>query len=212
MKQSHLLGALGACAITFCSMSAHAALIGVLPATLGGTDYQAYYDDQLDISWTANANINGINNWDNQVAWAASLDIDGVTGWHLPSMDVNGDGVIVNCSSTLTSQAACKDNEYGHLFNYGAGIVFGSGITTSSPGPFSNIQFDKYWSGTESGPASAWRLGFNGGQQLASLKGLNGFAWAVRTGNVSTVPVPAAVWLFGSGLIGLIGVARRKKA
>jgi len=29
---------------------------------------------------------------------------------------------------------------------------------------------------------------------------------------VSAVPVPAAVWLFGSGLIGLIGVARRKKA
>jgi hypothetical protein len=26
------------------------------------------------------------------------------------------------------------------------------------------------------------------------------------------VPIPAAVWLFGSGLIGLIGVARRKKA
>jgi hypothetical protein len=31
-----------------------------------------------------------------------------------------------------------------------------------------------------------------------------------RTGLVSTVPVPAAAWLFGSGLIGLIGVARRK--
>jgi hypothetical protein len=28
----------------------------------------------------------------------------------------------------------------------------------------------------------------------------------------SVVPVPAAIWLFGSGLIGLIGVARRKKA
>jgi len=27
---------------------------------------------------------------------------------------------------------------------------------------------------------------------------------------VSAVPVPAAVWLFGSGLLGLIGVARRK--
>ncbi len=26
------------------------------------------------------------------------------------------------------------------------------------------------------------------------------------------VPIPAAVWLFGSGLIGLIGVARRKKS
>ena len=30
--------------------------------------------------------------------------------------------------------------------------------------------------------------------------------------SVSTVPVPAAAWLFGSGLIGLIGLARRKKA
>ena len=28
---------------------------------------------------------------------------------------------------------------------------------------------------------------------------------------VSAVPVPAAVWLFGSGLIGLVGMARRKK-
>jgi len=28
----------------------------------------------------------------------------------------------------------------------------------------------------------------------------------------SVVPVPAAIWLFGSGLIGLIGIARRKKA
>ena len=30
--------------------------------------------------------------------------------------------------------------------------------------------------------------------------------------NVTTVPVPAAVWLFGSGLIGLVGVVRRRKA
>lgn len=31
-------------------------------------------------------------------------------------------------------------------------------------------------------------------------------------GNPAVVPVPAAVWLFGSGLIGLVGIARRKKA
>ena len=31
------------------------------------------------------------------------------------------------------------------------------------------------------------------------------------TVNLSAVPVPAAAWLFGSGLVGLIGVARRKK-
>ena len=31
-------------------------------------------------------------------------------------------------------------------------------------------------------------------------------------GSISAVPVPAAVWLFGSGLLGLIGIARRKSA
>ena len=32
------------------------------------------------------------------------------------------------------------------------------------------------------------------------------------TADVSAVPIPAAVWLFGSGLIGLVGVARSRKA
>ena len=31
-------------------------------------------------------------------------------------------------------------------------------------------------------------------------------------GAASVVPVPAAVWLFGSGLLGLVGIARRKKS
>jgi len=30
--------------------------------------------------------------------------------------------------------------------------------------------------------------------------------------NAQVVPIPAAVWLFGSGLIGLVGISRRKKA
>ncbi len=32
------------------------------------------------------------------------------------------------------------------------------------------------------------------------------------TGNISTVPVPATAWLFGSGLLGLIGIARKGKS
>jgi hypothetical protein len=33
----------------------------------------------------------------------------------------------------------------------------------------------------------------------------------VMVTNVAAVPVPAAAWLFGSGLLGLIGVARRRR-
>lgn len=32
------------------------------------------------------------------------------------------------------------------------------------------------------------------------------------SGTASPVPLPAAVWLFGSGLLGLIGIARKKAA
>lgn len=35
---------------------------------------------------------------------------------------------------------------------------------------------------------------------------------ATKLGAVTVVPVPAAAWLFGSGLLGLAGIARRKTA
>ena len=35
--------------------------------------------------------------------------------------------------------------------------------------------------------------------------------WDDTSLEVSSIPVPAAVWLFGSGLIGLVGIARRKE-
>ena len=36
--------------------------------------------------------------------------------------------------------------------------------------------------------------------------------FTVDTLRRTAVPIPAAVWLFGSGLIGLIGMSRRNKA
>jgi len=41
-----------------------------------------------------------------------------------------------------------------------------------------------------------------------STTSLNGYSMSVST--VAVVPVPAAVWLFCSGLFGLVGVARRR--
>jgi hypothetical protein len=38
------------------------------------------------------------------------------------------------------------------------------------------------------------------------------FSQVVWDYNITAVPIPAAVWLFGSGLLGMIGIARGKKA
>lgn len=40
----------------------------------------------------------------------------------------------------------------------------------------------------------------------------NGFSNAKLFGEAGEVPIPAAAWLFGSGLIGLAGIARKRKA
>jgi hypothetical protein len=71
--------------------------------------------------------------------------------------------------------------------------------------------------------SSASHPDFNSGTlQFGFLTGLfvNG-SHAVVTGDaridnlsitISSVPLPAAIWLFGSGLLGLVGISRRKKA
>jgi len=66
--------------------------------------------------------------------------------------------------------------------------------------------------------------GFNGFLEVGTTDGYSGdavdpqspFAAFSESSGVITgltnIPVPAAIWLFGSGLLGLIGIARRKKS
>jgi len=72
---------------------------------------------------------------------------------------------------------------------------------------------------TLEGPTDTWvnyMLNFTANSPITTLKfeslaGLNQFP-QIDNVSVNSVPIPATVWLFGSGLIGLVGVARRKAA
>jgi hypothetical protein len=74
---------------------------------------------------------------------------------------------------------------------------------------FPTLESFAYWFGTEFNSDFAWLFDFRDGYQnyFGNFVGL--YSWAVHAGNVSAVPVPAAVWLFGSGLLGLLLIPRR---
>lgn len=203
------------------STNVNAALI----ERLGGL---AYYDNVADLTWLADANAgagsafdnstgngssnDGLMTWANANAWVASLDIAGVTGWRLPDVPAAD----FNCSESVIRPLGfnCTDSELGNMFYNVLGGATGLSITTSHNSNydlFINIQSNLYWSKElAEGYPLAYILNFSGGYQGTLDKVFSTSVWAVHDGDVSAVPVPAAVWLFGSGLIGLIGFARRK--
>ena len=218
----------------------HAAAVsgqGTWESTLQGRDldgnlatFEAYYDTALNITWLANANYAGTTmTWTTANSWAAGLSPydSGITGWRLPTtIDVGNDGCTytnlyqgVDCGYNITTHSEISHMFYVTLSNKAyydtaGNIQPGWGLTNT--GPFSNVQPNAYWSATEyaSSPYYAWFFNPYNGEQNRGLKydSLHVYAWAVHSGDVgaSVVPVPAAVWLFGSGLLGLIGVVRRK--
>ena len=212
MNKSHLLGAVCAFLFALMAMSANAALVGRLPATLGGSDYQAYYDDVADLTWLADANSSGIRMiWSEANAWAAGLNIGGVTGWRLPDT-VQPDATCSVQSGGSSWGYNCTGIEMGNLhYNVLGGILQDPISATHNDNYFlfSNIQSAIYWSSTElaSDPTIAWYFDFDDGGVQADFIGGAHFAWAVHDGDV--VPVPAAAWLFGSAL-GLLGWMKRR--
>ena len=200
-----------------CAMSAgiFMFLSTATPAALVDNGGGLIYDDKLDITW---AQPDAQRNWDNANTWAAGLTLGGVSGWRLPYISVAAGagpftGTPVDCNTATESD--CRDNELGYMFYQNLSGTFGQSILTSGDPDlvalFPTLQSRAYWSGTEISFSGAWVFNFNGGGQgIGPRNRLNFYSWAVHAGNV--VPVPAAVWLFGSGLIGLVGIARRKKA
>jgi hypothetical protein len=176
----------------------------------------AFYDDVSNLTWLSNANTGagsvydsnlfssstgGAMSWQNANAWAASLDINGVTGWRLPTADAS-------CGSYN-----CIISEMGKLFyNVFDGVAQTPIGNNANFALFNNVQPYTYWSATESSDTRAYTFWFETGYQSNHNKFNERYAWAVHTGDVEAVPVPAAAWLFGSGLIGLVGLARHKKS
>mgnify|MGYP006896872789 CR=1 FL=1 len=155
-----------------------------------------------------------------ELLWSYST-FDGINGWHAESELVNGMNDLltdfgitststyplgsfndVHCvemftDSDIKSQGmyGLEDECYRHLGQTCRAVFTVNLYQGVSTGAFTGDSLG--WDSTHSNPVNFWDD--VGSQYVGS--------YLVK---VSAVPVPAAVWLFGSGLLGLIGAARRK--
>ena len=198
-----------------------------LVTRLGG---QAVYDTDKDITWIANANLADTNTFglqteidlgavarritvgtniikaDGRMNWAGALHwIDamnqaaflGANNWWLPKTDII-------CGASFN----CNNSDLGHLYYDEFSVTGGQSVTTGNPvelAKFQNLQDSTYWNGEDFGPdpTFAWDFLMSTGIQGFPNKSFLWYSLAVRDGDLSSVPIPGAVWLFGSGLFGL---------
>ena len=159
------------------------------------------YDDDLNITWLADANYamtsgyhaDGSMTWDEAVNWANNLVYyDPVRDvywddWGLPTA-LNQDG------SGPCRWDNCTGSEMGHLFYEELGGTYGPSILTSTDPDlelFSNIQANGlvyYWTSTEWSESASWFFSFYYGGTSPALNTLKFYAWAVRDGDVALGP------------------------
>jgi hypothetical protein len=118
----------------------------------------------------------------------------GNTGMHFTASPVTGDTI------TGLDFTGWRWSWNGIYENMGGG-AWGAGFTNG----VANISWDGIY-------GHAYTLDYAATVPLLSPTGFGGVKYKLHLeGTVNAVPIPTAVWLFGSGLVGLFSLARRKR-
>ena len=170
--------------------------------------------------------------WGVAKAWAAQLSYGGYDDWRLPSANLmNAANPCQAYDGSCDSGYNNTTSELGHMFYNNLGNL-GSRDTNGNVQSWSyvtswftdgatsdvvsihnlqktqlyDINYDVYWFGEEYAPntGNAWAfLSFLGYQGTRDKHSFRSYSWAVRDGDVSSVPLPAGIYLFLSGLVSL---------
>ncbi len=162
------------------------------------------------INLTVNGTVDAATNWGGLSAGDAitadlTLDTASYTGIGYETFNFTGDNALA-----ITAGSFSFDQSMDSALN--ASITFNNGVMY-------DFNFGALF-GVNGAPEDFDSVGLNilASRSVTTGKGGNAVTtnyvlaahWDAAT--LTAVPVPAAVWLFGSGLLGLAGVARRKAA
>jgi hypothetical protein len=204
MKMKIVYGVLGLASLVAASL-ANASSVSVNPAVVntvpGGVFSASIGGDFSDV-------VGGVSEGAFQLSWDTtllSLQSSSTTGTDITNILTNQFVTTGNAGFTFTQlDAAAGTLNYSFtLCPLGAACDFASVFSML------NVTFDV-------NPAAVGITSADVGISFLGNFGADGVAVTAPTFNPATisiaaVPVPAAVWLFGSGLLGLVGVARRRQ-
>lgn len=159
------------------------------------------------------------NNAEDNADYVATIIADEQLYWYL-LVDNRLDGLLGDASSSNTTDPVLGGTlEWVTLGNW---LRVDTGISPNGQADYTGV--DEGGDGTGPGVGldqfySVYRLSTNEGLALKTNLatvfnngiGITNMIAVVGSPSLTPIPIPAAVWLFASGLIGLVGIARRKK-
>jgi hypothetical protein len=195
MNMNKLTGGLVGLTALLMSSVTNAATVQMSPST-----QTVSVGDPLSITVGGVDFLNGVAGGSTSITWdATQLSLTSTQA--VLEASINAAGFDFITEFTLDAAAGTLDTAFGSFFDTVPGTSFTLFTLdfVANPPPATSLLDIGFVTG-----AGNW-ANFDG-SSIADID----VTYLGASVTVEAVPVPAAVWLFGSGLIGLVGVARRK--
>ena len=172
-----------------------AANTGIIGATNTGADYSGVFADGL---WNISVDLSFVSEGFTDAWLRYRFQDSTANGWHISL----GEDIF---DSTWETYSVTFDTTWTNA------MAVGNGWVKESDGALATPSFMALWDDVYTSEVRLFGILPSPSLTSSSLTSTGGIEAGIDNYIVSAVPIPAAVWLFATALIGLVGFSKRSK-